>query len=121
MNPEKLTSKFKGALNDAQSLALSKDHQFIEGIHVLLAMLEQQGGSIKPLLTQANINPQALTELLNKELNAMPSVAGVGGDVQISNDLAKLLNLTQKLAQKQMTALCRVKCLYWPPVKIQVS
>jgi ATP-dependent Clp protease ATP-binding subunit ClpB len=101
MNPEKLTSKFKGALNDAQSLALSKDHQFIEGIHVLLAMLEQQGGSIKPLLTQANINPQALTELLNKELNAMPSVAGVGGDVQISNDLAKLLNLTEKLAQKQ--------------------
>ncbi|BCG63732.1 MAG: ATP-dependent Clp protease ATP-binding subunit ClpB [Methyloprofundus sp.] len=101
MNPEKLTSKFKGALNDAQSIALSKDHQFIEGIHVLLAMLEQQGGSIKPLLAQANINTQALTELLSKELSTMPSVAGVGGDVQISNDLSKLLNLTEKLAQKQ--------------------
>ncbi len=101
MNPEKLTSKFKGALNDAQSLALSKDHQFIEGVHVLLAMLEQQGGSIKPLLAQANINTQTLTELLSKELSTMPSVAGVGGDVQISNDLSKLLNLTEKLAQKQ--------------------
>jgi ATP-dependent Clp protease ATP-binding subunit ClpB len=49
MNPEKLTRKFKGALNDAQNLALAKDHQFIESTHVLLAMLEQQGSSIKPL------------------------------------------------------------------------
>lgn len=101
MNPEKLTNKFKGALNDAQSLALSKDHQFIEPIHVLLAMLEQQDGSIKPLLAQADINTQNLMALLNKALNAMPSIAGIGGDVQISNDLAKLLNLTEKLAQEQ--------------------
>jgi len=101
MNPEKLTSKFKSALNDAQSLALAKDHQFIEGTHVLLAMLEQQGGSIKPLLTQAGANTQQLTDALKKSLDTMPSVSGVGGDVQISNDLAKLLNLTEKLAQKR--------------------
>ncbi|RLA18089.1 MAG: type VI secretion system ATPase TssH, partial [Gammaproteobacteria bacterium] len=101
MNPEKLTSKFKSALNDAQSLALAKDHQFIEGTHVLLAMLEQQGSSIKPLLTQAGANTQQLTDALKKSLDTMPSVSGVGGDVQISNDLAKLLNLTEKLAQKR--------------------
>jgi len=101
MNPEKLTSKFKSALNDAQSLALAKDHQFIEGVHLLLAMLEQQGGSIKPLMNQAGINTQALTQLLEKELGAMPSVTGTGGDIQISNDLNKLLNLTEQLAVKR--------------------
>ncbi|RLA24856.1 MAG: type VI secretion system ATPase TssH, partial [Gammaproteobacteria bacterium] len=98
MNPEKLTSKFKGALNDAQSLALAKNHQFIEGVHLLLAMLEQQGGSIKPLLNQAGINTQALTQSLAKELDTMPSVSGIDGDVQISSDLTKLLNLTEQLA-----------------------
>ena len=101
MNPEKLTSKFKSALNDAQSLALAKDHQFIEGVHLLLAMLEQQGGSIKPLMNQAGINTQALTQLLEKELGAMPSVSGTGGDVQVSNDLTKLLNLTEQLSIKR--------------------
>jgi len=101
MNPEKLTSKFKSALNDAQSLSLAKDHQFIEGVHLLLAMLEQQGGGIKPLLSQAGINTQALTQSLNKALSDMPSVSGVGGDVQVSNDLNKLLNLTEKLALKR--------------------
>jgi len=98
MNPEKLTNKFKSALNDAQSLALSNDHQFIESTHVLLAMLEQQGGSIRPLIIQAGANAQEITHLLQNELKSMPSVSGVGGDVQISNDLSKLLNLTEKLA-----------------------
>jgi len=101
MNPEKLTSKFKSALNDAQSLALAKDHQYIEGVHLLAAMLEQQGGSIKPLLNQAGINTQALIQQFEKELDAMPSVSGVGGDVQVSNELNKLLNLTEKLALKR--------------------
>ena len=100
MNPEKLTSKFKSALNDAQSLALAKDHQFIEGTHLLLAMLDQSGGSISPLLTQAGINAPALKSALNQELNNMPSVSGVGGDVQLSNELGKLLNLSEQLAQK---------------------
>jgi len=100
VNPEKLTSKFKSALNDAQSLALAKDHQFIEGTHLLLAMLDQSGGSISPLLTQAGINAPALKSALNQELNNMPSVSGVGGDVQLSNELGKLLNLSEQLAQK---------------------
>lgn len=101
MNPEKLTSKFKGAFNDAQSLALAKKHQFIEGTHLLLAMLEQPDGSIKPLLNQAGINTQSLAQSLTKELNSMPSVSGVGGDVQVSSDLNKLLNLTEQLAVKR--------------------
>ena len=60
MNPEQLTRKFKGALNDAQNLALAKDHQFIESTHVLLAMLEQQGSSIKPLLARVGANTPKL-------------------------------------------------------------
>jgi len=100
MNPEKLTSKFKSALNDAQSLALAKEHQFIESTHLLLAMMDQSGGSITPLLTQSGVNAPALRELLNKELNNMPSVSGINGDVQISNELGKLLNFSEQLAQK---------------------
>ncbi|NOQ65514.1 MAG: ATP-dependent chaperone ClpB [Methyloprofundus sp.] len=100
MNPEKLTSKFKSALNDAQSLALAKDQQFIEGTHLLVAMLDQQGGTVKPLLNQAGVNTQALSSSLNSALNNMPSVSGVGGDVQVSSDLGKLLNLSEKLAMQ---------------------
>lgn len=100
MNPEKLTSKFKSALNDAQSLALAKDHQFIEGHHVLLAMMDQSGGSISPLLIQAGIDTLTLKKTLNQELSNMPSVSGTGGDVQISNELGKLLNLSEQLALK---------------------
>jgi ATP-dependent Clp protease ATP-binding subunit ClpB len=100
MNPEKLTSKFKSALNDAQSLALAKDHQFIEGHHVLLAMMAQSGGSISPLLIQAGIDTLTLKKTLNQELSNMPSVSGTGGDVQISNEPGKLLNLSEQLALK---------------------
>jgi ATP-dependent Clp protease ATP-binding subunit ClpB len=56
MRTDKLTSKFHAAIADAQSLALVKDHQFIEAAHLLLALLDQEGGSIKPLLAQSNIN-----------------------------------------------------------------
>jgi ATP-dependent Clp protease ATP-binding subunit ClpB len=82
-------------------IALAKDHQFIEGMHLLSAMLEQQGGSIKPLLNQAGIITQALAQSLSKELDNMPSVSGTGGDIQVSNDLNKLLNLTEQLAVKR--------------------
>ncbi len=109
MNPEKLSSKFKGALNDAQSLALAKDHQFIESTHVLLAMLEQQGNSIKTLLTQTNTNPLKLVNRLKKSLNSLPSVSGTGGTVRISNDLAKQLNLTENLAQKRNDSIVSSK------------
>jgi ATP-dependent Clp protease ATP-binding subunit ClpB len=98
---DKLTHKFQTALGDAQSLALGKDHQFIEPVHLLMALLDQEGGSIKPLLAQLGINVQALRAELNKEIARIATVSGSGGDVQISNELSRLLNLTDKLAQKR--------------------
>ena len=101
MRMDKLTSKFQQALADAQSLALGKDHQFIEPVHVLMALIDQQGGSVKPLLSQINVNVVALRAELNKEIQRIASVTGTGGDVQVSNELSRLLNLTDKLAQKR--------------------
>jgi ATP-dependent Clp protease ATP-binding subunit ClpB len=101
MRMDKLTSKFQSALADAQSLALGKDHQFIEPAHLMTALLDQEGGSIKPLLTQLGVNTGSLRVELVKELSRVATVLGTGGDVQISNDLLRLLNLTDKLAQKR--------------------
>ncbi|MCX7095236.1 MAG: ATP-dependent chaperone ClpB [Methylobacter sp.] len=101
MRMDKLTSMFQTALADAQSMALGKDHQFIEPIHLMLALLDQQGGSIRPLLAQMGINTQLLRTELIRELERLATVSGSGGDVQISNELSRLLNLTDKLAQKR--------------------
>ncbi|MBM3203556.1 type VI secretion system ATPase TssH, partial [Candidatus Woesearchaeota archaeon] len=101
MRMDKLTGKFQSALADAQSLALGHDHQFIEPVHVLSALLEQEGGTLKPLLQQCGVNAMQLRNTLQDMLKRMPRVEGVGGDVQISGDLARLLNLTDKLAQKR--------------------
>ncbi|MBU2570425.1 MAG: ATP-dependent chaperone ClpB [Gammaproteobacteria bacterium] len=100
MRMDKLTSKFQMALADAQSLALGKDHQFIEPAHVMLALLNQDGGSIRPLLSQIGANPNIVQAELTKVLERTPTVSGIGGDVQISNELSRLLNVTDKLAQK---------------------
>ena len=101
MRMDKLTSKFQSALADAQSLALGKDHQFIEPVHLMIALLDQEGGSIKPLLAQISVNTQMLRTELTMELARIATVSGSGGDVQISNELSRLLNLTDKLAQKR--------------------
>jgi len=101
MRMDKLTSMFQTALADAQSMALGKDHQFIEPTHLMLALLDQQGGSIRPLLAQMGINTQLLRTELVRELERLATVSGSGGDVQISNELSRLLNLTDKLAQKR--------------------
>jgi ATP-dependent Clp protease ATP-binding subunit ClpB len=101
MRMDKLTSKFQTALADAQSLALGKDHQFIEPVHLMMALLDQEGGSIKPLLAQISVNTQMLRTELVKELGRIATVSGSGGDIQISNELSRLLNLTDKLAQKR--------------------
>ena len=104
MRMDKLTSKFQLALSDAQSLALGKDHQFIEPLHVMLALIDQEGGSIKPLLIQTGVQINALRNELVKEIDRLASVSGAGGDVQISNELSRILNLTDKLAQKRQDA-----------------
>ncbi|MEH6873644.1 MAG: ATP-dependent chaperone ClpB [Candidatus Competibacter sp.] len=104
MRMDKLTSKFQLALSDAQSLAVGRDHQFIEPVHVMAALLDQDGGTVRPLLAQADVNVNLLRSQLGEALDRLPRVEGVGGDVQISNALSKLLNLTDKLAQQRKDA-----------------
>ncbi|NOY62481.1 MAG: ATP-dependent chaperone ClpB [Gammaproteobacteria bacterium] len=98
---DKLTSKFQMALADAQSLAVGRDHQFIEPLHVMVALLDQQGGTVRHLLSKADVNVDGLRSELGGALDRMPKVEGIAGDVQISNDLGRLLNVTDKLAQQR--------------------
>jgi ATP-dependent Clp protease ATP-binding subunit ClpB len=101
---DKLTSQFQVALSDAQSLALGKDHQFIEPAHLLVAMLDQQGAGIRHLLQLAGVNVNKLRSSLGVVLDRIATVEGNAGDVQMSNDLARLFNITDKLAQKRKDA-----------------
>ncbi len=100
MNIEKFTTKFQQALSEAQSLALGKDNQFIEPVHLLTALLNQQEGSIASILTASGVNVALLRNELSNELNKLPQVSGNGGDVQLSRQLLNLLNLCDKLAQQ---------------------
>ena len=101
MRMDKLTSRFQMALAEAQSLALGRDHQFIEPAHLMLALLEQQGGGVRPLLEKSGANVGLLRSHLGQMLDRLSKVEGTGGEVHFSNDLGKLLNLTDKLAQKR--------------------
>jgi ATP-dependent Clp protease ATP-binding subunit ClpB len=101
MRMDKLTAKFQTALAEAQSLAVGRDHQFIEPAHVLLALLNQEGGSIRPLLEKAGANVAKLRSELMAALDRLPKVEGTAGDVQVSPDLGRLLNVTDKLAQQR--------------------
>ncbi len=100
MRVDKFTSKFQQALSDAQSLAVGRDHNVIEPAHLMLALLEQQGGNSLPLLRQAGANVALLKQQLQEALTQLPSVAGQDGAVSMGNDLARLLNVTDKLAQQ---------------------
>src|SRR6201991_4332402 len=101
MRQDKLTSKFQQALADAQSLALGRDHQFMEPAHVLLSMLDSQGGSVRPLLLKAGVDINKLRSELQALLDRMPRVEGAPGEIHISNDLNRILNVTDKLAQQR--------------------
>ncbi|NLG76887.1 MAG: ATP-dependent chaperone ClpB [Xanthomonadaceae bacterium] len=101
MRMDKLTTKFQMALADAQSLAVGRDHQFIEPIHVLTALLDQQGGSVRHLLDRAGTNVNLLRSQLGEALDRLPKVEGASGEVHISNDLGRVLNITDKLAQQR--------------------
>ena len=101
MRMDKMTGKFQEALADAQSLAVGRDHQFIEPVHLMTALLDQEGGTTRHLLANCNVNVNALRSQLSQMLDAMPSVEGTGGDVLVSNNLGRLLNLTDKYAQKR--------------------
>jgi ATP-dependent Clp protease ATP-binding subunit ClpB len=101
MRMDKLTSRFQQALSDAQSLAVGRDHNMIEPVHVLVALMDQQGGSTRPMLQQAGVNVAALRTRLGEALERLPKVKGQEGNLAIGNDLSRLLNLTDKLAQQR--------------------
>jgi ATP-dependent Clp protease ATP-binding subunit ClpB len=101
MRMDRLTSKFQMALADAQSIAVGRDHQFIEPVHLMTALLDQGGGTVRHLLAQADVNVNQLRSSLGDALDRMPNVQDASGELHISNDLGRLLNQTDKLAQKR--------------------
>ncbi|MBS0214159.1 MAG: ATP-dependent chaperone ClpB [Proteobacteria bacterium] len=101
MRMDKLTSRFQQALSDAQSLAVGRDNSIIEPAHLLLALVDQQGGGTRPLLAQAGVNVPVLRERLAESLDKLPKVSGQAGNISVGNDLARLLNVTDKLAQQR--------------------
>jgi len=102
MRMDKLTAKFQMALADAQSLAVGRDHQFIEPIHLMTALLDQEGGTVRHLLMQADVNANRLRSALGEALDRLATVqGGAAGEVHLGNDLNRLLNHTDKLAQQR--------------------
>ena len=101
MRMDKLTSKFQLALADAQSLATGLDNQLIEPVHVMVALLDQEGGASRHLLTKAGVRVNQLRSQLGERLESLPRVSGAEGEISLSNELIKLMNLTDKLAQKR--------------------
>lgn len=101
MQIEKFTSKFQDALGAAQSMAVGRDHQFIEPAHMMLALLEQQSGTVKPLLAQSGVNVVAYQADLQEQLNRLSQVEGGSGDIHISQDTNRLFNQTDKLSQQR--------------------
>jgi ATP-dependent Clp protease ATP-binding subunit ClpB len=101
MRMDKLTSKFQMALADAQSLAVGRDHQYIEPAHLMVALLDQQGGGLRHLLDKAGVNVNKLRSRLGEVIDRLPTVQGTPGDVHLGRDLDRLLNVTDKLAQQR--------------------
>jgi ATP-dependent Clp protease ATP-binding subunit ClpB len=101
MRMDKLTSRFQQAIADGQSLAVGRDHPAIEPVHVMQALLNQEGGSTQALLQNAGINTELLRSKLTQVFDRLPKLGDHNGEVQISGDLGRLLNLCDKLAQQR--------------------
>ncbi len=101
MRPDKFTSKLQDALTEAQSLAVGKDHNFIEPIHLLAAFIEQRDGSVRPLLGQAGAQMPLLSRKIGEALDRLPQVKDPDGEIRLSQNMARLFNLTDKLAQQR--------------------
>lgn len=101
MNINKLTTNFQQALSDAQSLAVGKDHNLIETAHVFKALLEQENASLKNVLLKAGVKVNALIAEIDQAIADMPTVSGNQGQVSFSNNLARVFNLCDKLAQQR--------------------
>ncbi|MCU8437365.1 ATP-dependent chaperone ClpB [Vibrio vulnificus] len=104
MRLDRFTSKFQIAISDAQSLALGRDHQYIEPVHLIVALLDQNGSPIRPLLTILNVDVTHLRSKLSEMLDRLPKVSGIGGDVQLSSAMGAMFNLCDKIAQKRQDA-----------------
>jgi ATP-dependent Clp protease ATP-binding subunit ClpB len=100
MRLDRLTQAFQVAISDAQSIALGRDHQFIEPVHLMLALLNQNASSIIPLLKSAGINVRSLRSQIETVIDKLAQVSGTGGEVQLSSGMGNLLNLCDKHAQK---------------------
>jgi ATP-dependent Clp protease ATP-binding subunit ClpB len=101
MRLDKLTTRFQQALADGQSMAVGRDHPHIEPVHLMLALLNQDGGSTQPLLQAAGVNVDQLRNRLGTALDRLATLGEASGEVQIGPELGRLLNLTDKLAQKR--------------------
>jgi len=101
MNPEKFTRKLEAALSDARSLALGRDHQFIDPVHLMSALINQKDGTVRYLLTQCDVNVPDLRNEFGKYLDTLVQVTGTEGAVHLSNDLVNILNKADSLAQKR--------------------
>ena len=99
MKLERFTNHFQDALSEAQSLVISKDQQFIEPLHIVYALLEQDGSSARTLITLSGGDAQAINILLEEEINKLPVVKGIGGDIRLSPATAMLFNVADKYAQ----------------------
>ncbi len=104
MRIDRFTNQLQTALADAQSLALGRDHNFLEPLHLLSALLDQQGGSVRPLLQQAGANISRLKQAVAGAIERLPRVEGTSGDIHMSNDLGRALNIADKLAQQKNDA-----------------
>lgn len=100
MKLERFTNHFQDALSDAQSLVISKDQQFIEPLHIVYALIEQEGSSARTLITLSGGDAQAINILLEEEINKLPVVKGIGGDIRLSPATAMLFNVADKYAQE---------------------
>jgi ATP-dependent Clp protease ATP-binding subunit ClpB len=100
MRLDKLTTKLQEALSDAQSLAVGNDNQYIDPLHILMALLNQENGGARSLLQRAGVNVGGLAAALKSGLERLPKVSGTGGEVQVGRESVALLNLADKEAQK---------------------
>ncbi|CBL43925.1 Heat shock protein F84.1 [gamma proteobacterium HdN1] len=101
MRLDKLTSKLQSALSEAQSIALGRDHNYIESAHVLMALIEDNASGIRPLLAQAGCNVGQLKDEITAILIRMPHIKNPDGDIRLSPELARLFNLADRHAQKR--------------------
>lgn len=98
---EKLTTRFRSAIEEAQSIALAHENQYIEPVHVMKALLDQQGGTVRHLLSSAGVNLRVLEDKLDGVLDSLPQVSGVPGSVYVSESLNRLLNVCDKFAKQK--------------------